>query len=115
MVSFTLIGLAALLPFLVVALPSPSSNYAPSTWTHPGYVVSKAQLDFAKAQVASKAQPWSNAYDQMLKDSDKYGKYATATRSSKATATVKCGPTTNPDIGCTDERGDALAAWSNAL
>ena len=28
---------------------------------------------------------------------------------------MKCGPTTNPDIGCTDERGDALAAWANAL
>jgi hypothetical protein len=109
------VSFALLLPLLSSAIPAPALNSAPSTWQHPGYVVSKSQLDFAKAQVQGKAQPWTAAYNKMLEDSDKYGKYATATRKSKATATVKCGPTTKPDIGCTDERGDALAAWANAL
>jgi len=86
-----------------------------SVWQHPGVVVSRSQLDFVKAKVAAKSQPWSSALSKMLTDEDKYGKYASAKRSSKAQATVKCGPTTNPDIGCTDERGDALAAWANAL
>lgn len=94
---------------------SPFSTSAPSTWQHPGFVVSKAQLNFVKSQISSNAQPWSDAYTKMLKDSDKYGLYVSAQRSSKAIAIVECGPTTNPDIGCSDERGDALAAWSNAL
>lgn len=115
MLSIKLLFCWSVVPLLVCAIPAQSPLLAPSTWVHPGYVVDKAQLDFSKKQVGSKSQPWSNAYDKMLTDSDKYGKYATATRNSKATATVKCGPTTKPDIGCTDERGDALAAWANAL
>ena len=86
-----------------------------SGWQHPGYIVSKSQLEFVKTQIVSKAQPWSSALSKMLEDGDKYGKYASAERSSKAQVAVKCGPTTNPDIGCTDERGDALAAWASAL
>jgi len=125
------------LPLLVVGLPAtpsnpstpttsvsetaspsgglPFSTSAPLTWQHPGFVVSKPQLDFVKSQLSSKSQPWTDAYNKMLGDEDKYGTYVSATRSSKARATVECGPVTNPDIGCTDERGDALAAWSNAL
>lgn len=94
---------------------SPFSTSAPSSWQHPGFVISKPQLDFVKSQLSGKAQPWTDAYNKMLGDKDKYGAYVSATRSSKARATVECGPVTNPDIGCTDERGDALAAWSNAL
>ncbi|KAE8444778.1 hypothetical protein EG329_014238 [Mollisiaceae sp. DMI_Dod_QoI] len=96
-------------------LPTKASQFAPAQWQHPGYVVDKAQLDFIKGQVADKAQPWTDAYNQMLKDGDKYGKYVSGTRTSETTSTVSCGPTTNPDIKCTDERGDALAAWANAL
>ncbi|KAK0109359.1 hypothetical protein ONS96_003176 [Cadophora gregata f. sp. sojae] len=95
--------------------PTRASSFAPAQWVHPGYVVDKDQLDFVKGQVAGKAQPWTNAYNQMLKDSDKYGKYVSGTRTSETVSSVSCGPTTNPDIGCTEERGDALAAWANAL
>jgi hypothetical protein len=112
MVSFTLILLS--LP-LILAHPSPSTTFAPTKWQHPGFVVSKSQLDFVKTQISAKAQPWTAAYDKMLTDKDKYGLYASSQRSSKALAVVQCGPVTNPDIGCTDERGDALAAWANAL
>lgn len=95
--------------------PTRASSFAPTTWQHPGYVVDKVQLDFMKAQVASGAAPWTAAYAQMLKDSDKYGRYVSGTRTSETVSSVSCGPTTNPDIKCTDERGDALAAWGNAL
>jgi len=131
MVAFTTILAVAHLPLLALCLPqnggqataqsaSDTANdtgFAPSTWVHPGVVVSKAQLDYAKSQFDAKAEPQTTAYNKMLEDKDKYGLYAapSATRTSNATATVKCGPTTNPDIGCTDERGDALAAWANAL
>lgn len=115
--------LASLAPLLVLSAPAalqtpaPDVNAAPTTWVHPGYVVDRSQLDFVKAQVAAGAQPWTSAYSQMLKDSDQYGLYATGTSGRKSTPTsnVGCGPTTNPDHGCTAERGDALAAWANAL
>lgn len=96
-------------------IPTRVTSFAPAQWVHPGYIVDKNQLDFVKSQVANNAQPWTNAYNQMLKDSDKYGKYVSGTRTSETVSTVSCGPTTNPDIKCTDERGDALAAWANAL
>ncbi|KAF8854757.1 chondroitin AC/alginate lyase [Acephala macrosclerotiorum] len=96
-------------------LPTKASQFAPTQWQHPGYVVDKAQLDFVKGQVANNSQPWADAYNHMLKDKDAYGKYVSGTRTSETTATVSCGPTTKPDIKCTDERGDALAAWGNAL
>jgi hypothetical protein len=115
--------LILILPFLALGscleqqpvLPTEVSSFAPSKWQHPGYVASQSQLDFIKNKVATKAQPWTDAYNQMLKDSDKYGKYVSGTRTSQAAPTVSCGPVTNPDIKCTDERGDALAAWANAL
>jgi hypothetical protein len=95
--------------------PTKFSSFAPSKWQHPGYVINQSQLDFIKSKVACKAQPWTDAYIQMLRDGDKYGKYVSGTRTSQAAPTVSCGPVTNPDIKCTGERGDALAAWANAL
>jgi hypothetical protein len=127
MVAVTKVLLATLAPLLVLSAPAaqqtpapiavPIEERAPIDWVHPGYVVDRSQLDFIKGQVKAGAQPWSTAYEQMLKDSDQYGLYATGTSGRKSTPTsnVGCGPTTNPDYGCTDERGDALAAWANAL
>ncbi len=122
MLSFNIISAIAILPLLALAssldqqpLVSANLSCAPPKWQHPGYVVNQSQLDFFKSKVASKSQPWTDAYNQMLKDNDKYGKYVSGTRTSKAAPTVSCGPITNPDIKCTDERGDALAAWANAL
>ncbi|CZT52760.1 uncharacterized protein RSE6_14126 [Rhynchosporium secalis] len=60
------------------------------------FVVDKEKLDFVRAQVANKPQPWTNAYNQTLKDSDKYGKYVSGTRTSETVSNVSCGPTTKP-------------------
>ncbi|WP_250037456.1 hypothetical protein [Paractinoplanes maris] len=43
-----------------------TADAAPITFTHPGVLVSRAQLDFVKSRVAEKEQPWTAAYDQML-------------------------------------------------
>jgi hypothetical protein len=123
MVSLSKFSLLATVAFLTLGscleqrplLPTEVSSSAPSKWQHPGYVISQSQLHFIKSKVASKEQPWTDAYNQMMQDGDKYGKYVSGTRTSKAAPTVSCGPVTNPDIKCTDERGDALAAWANAL
>ncbi|MEV6411039.1 alginate lyase family protein [Kribbella sp. NPDC051718] len=83
---------------------------APATFTHPGVGVSAAQLDFVRAKVNAGAQPWTNAFNQA-----KNSVYGSLSRAPKARAVVECGPYSDPDIGCRDERGDAIAAYTDAL
>ncbi|MFD8738214.1 alginate lyase family protein [Streptomyces sp. NPDC059618] len=83
---------------------------APAAFVHPGVTVSRGQLDFARTEVLAGAQPWKSAYDQMMAST-----YASLTRTPKPRATVECGSYSNPDNGCTDERQDAIAAYTDAL
>lgn len=83
---------------------------APANFTHPGVLVSRPQLDFVKAKVNAGAQPWKSAYDQMLAS-----KYGSLSRTAKPRAVVECGSYSNPNYGCTDEREDAIAAYTLAL
>ncbi|MET8998264.1 alginate lyase family protein [Amycolatopsis sp. NPDC004169] len=101
----------ALIPLLVglAAVPAPALA-APAAFTHPGVLVSRPQLDFVKAKVNAGAQPWKAAYDQARASS-----YASLSRTPKPRAVVECGSYSNPNYGCTDEREDALAAYTDAL
>ncbi|MEV0400159.1 alginate lyase family protein [Actinoallomurus sp. NPDC050550] len=83
---------------------------APAAFTHPGVLVSRSQLDFVRGKVNAGAQPWKSAYDQMMAS-----RYASLSRTPKPRAVVECGPVSNPNHGCTDEREDALAAYTDAL
>ncbi|WP_327369939.1 alginate lyase family protein [Streptomyces sp. NBC_01217] len=88
----------------------PAAAAAPAAFTHPGVLVSRPQLDFVRGRVQAGAQPWKSAYDQMLAS-----KYASLTRTAKPRAVVECGSYSNPNYGCTDEREDAIAAYTLAL
>ena len=92
------------------AAGAPQVAAAPATFAHPGVLVSHAQLDFMRGQVQAGAQPWKAAYDQMMGS-----KYASLSRTPKPRATVECGSYSNPNNGCTDEREDAIAAYTLAL
>jgi hypothetical protein len=97
----------------VAAAPAPATEAqlaAPGSFTHPGVLVSRPQLDFVRGKVNAGAQPWATAYSQMLSS-----KYASLTRTPKPRATVECGSYSNPNNGCTDEREDAIAAYTLAL
>ncbi|HVV21067.1 MAG TPA: alginate lyase family protein [Pseudonocardiaceae bacterium] len=83
---------------------------APATFVHPGVLVSRSQLDFVRGKVNAGAQPWTSAYQQMMASS-----YASLSRTPKPRATVECGSYSNPNLGCTDERQDAIAAYTDAL
>jgi hypothetical protein len=83
---------------------------AQAAFAHPGVLLSRAQLDFVKARVAAREQPWLNAYNQMIGS-----RYASLSRVPRPRATVECGSYSNPNNGCTDEREDALAAYTDAL
>ncbi|MDP4502424.1 alginate lyase family protein [Nonomuraea turcica] len=93
-----------------VQAPAAVARSAPAAFAHPGVLVSRAQLDFVRSKVNAGAQPWKAAYDQMLASS-----LASLSRTPKPRAVVECGSYSNPNYGCTDERQDALAAYTDAL
>ncbi|GIE95009.1 alginate lyase family protein [Paractinoplanes rishiriensis] len=86
------------------------ADAAPTTFAHPGVLVSRAQLDFVKGRVNAGAQPWTAAFNQMTAS-----RYASLSRTAKPRAVVECGSYSNPNNGCTDEREDAIAAYTDAL
>ena len=100
-------ALIAATAVLFVARPSTA---APPAFKHPGVLVDKAQLDFARQQVQAGAQPQKAAYDAM-----KASPYAALSYTPKPRAIVECGSSSNPNYGCSDERDDALAAYTHAL
>jgi hypothetical protein len=86
------------------------ADAAPATFVHPGVTVSQGQLDFARGKVNAGVQPWKGAFDAMLAS-----KYADLNRTPRPRAVVECGSYSNPNHGCTDEREDAIAAYTDAL
>jgi hypothetical protein len=98
-----LIGLAAVVGSFATAVEAQS-------FRHPGVLVNRAQLDFVKGKVQSGAQPWKGAFDKAKADPHGSLSYTPHPR-----AVVECGPSSNPNLGCTDERGDAKAAYTHAL
>ncbi|MFF1868162.1 alginate lyase family protein [Kitasatospora herbaricolor] len=104
-------ALAGLLTLLASGLgTAPAAEAAPTTFAHPGVLNSRAQLDFVRAKVKAGEQPWKAAYDQMHAS-----RYASLSRTAKPRSVVECGSYSNPNIGCTDEREDAIAAYTLAL
>lgn len=102
-----LLATAAALVAGALAWPA---DAAPATFVHPGVTVSKGQLDFTRDKVNAGAQPWKGAYDRMMAS-----RYADLNRTPKPRAVVECGSYSNPNHGCTDEREDAIAAYTQAL
>jgi alginate lyase len=104
-------ALAAVLLAVAVTVAGPAAPvHAANGFIHPGVLVSRAQLDFVKGRVAAGAQPWTTAYNAM-----KASRYASLSRTPAPRAVVECGSYSNPNFGCTDEREDALAAYTDAL
>ena len=82
----------------------------PTGLIHPGILVDKDMLDFVKAKIAAGTAPWKGALTKI--EADNMGSLSyTATPH----ANVECGPSSNPDIGCSDEKNDVIAAYTHAL
>ncbi|MEV0889720.1 alginate lyase family protein [Promicromonospora sp. MEB111] len=92
------------------AAPVAAPADVPATFTHPGVHVSAPQLDYIRQQVQAGAQPWRSAYDSMMGS-----RYASLSYTPHPRAVVECGSYSNPNYGCTDEREDAIAAYTHAL
>lgn len=102
---------------LAAAAPTPTINVdsngleirAPAQFVHPGVMHNTAQLDHMKNQVAAGAQPWTDAYNAMIAHP-----FLSPTRTATPVATVMCGPTSNPDVGCHAEREGMHCSPSSA-
>ncbi|MFJ8054457.1 alginate lyase family protein [Streptomyces luteogriseus] len=105
-----LLAASAALVAGVLAWPAGAAPSAPAAFAHPGVTVSKGQLDFTRSKVNAGAQPWKGAFDRMMAS-----KYADLNRTPRPRAVVECGSYSNPNLGCTDEREDAIAAYTHAL
>jgi hypothetical protein len=77
---------------------------------HPGVLVNLEQLELVKGKIASGAEPWNSAFASTLGSP-----YASSTYTPQPIADVVCGSDSNPDIGCSAEMGDAIAAYTQAL
>src|ERR1700733_14295159 len=75
---------------------------------HPGVLVSGAQLDFVKAQVKAKAEPFYSEYQKAV--ASEYGALDYQLKGPPPTGIVDCGPVSHPDHGCHAEDADASAA-----
>lgn len=99
------------LPFLFFF----QSVFAQTTydWKHPGVLLSQAQLDFIKAQVDAKQEPY---YQQFLKARDgKYGAKNYVPAGPPSDGVIQCGSYSNPDKGCSSAHNDTAAAYTQAL
>ena len=76
------------------AAVTPAVAPAPTSFVHPGVGVSLPQLAYVKTQVQAGAEPWKDAYAQMMASS-----YASLSRVPAPRANVECGPVSNPNYG----------------
>ena len=105
-----------ILPILFASCALFSVAASPATaqaFQHPGVLVSKAQLDFVKAQVQAKVEPF---YTQFLNaQANQYGDLNYKIKGPPVDGVINCGSYSKPDIGCHDEDADASAAYLQAL
>ncbi|WP_431926254.1 FG-GAP-like repeat-containing protein [Nonomuraea jabiensis] len=92
---------------VAAALSVPQAAQA-AVFKHPGVLVSRAQLDFVRANLGN--EPWKSAWNSLRGSS-----HASLSYTAKPRAVVNCGPSSNPDQGCSDERNDSMAAYTHAL
>ena len=80
---------------------------------HPGVLLSRAQLDFVKAQVAAKTDPLYTQFEHAT--ASEYADLNYKVKGPPANGIIACGSHSHPDFGCHDEDADATAAYLQAL
>lgn len=92
--------------YVAPVVPPPSTSFV-----HPGLHVTRGQLDFVKAKVAAGAEPWTSQLNKA-----KSSRYANLGWTPKPVSVMQCGNGGSTlDIGCSDSREDALAAYTMTL
>jgi hypothetical protein len=87
-----------------------SAAFSNGGFIHPGVSVNKAELDLIKSRVAQGIEPQASAFSAAQSSS-----VGSLTYTPHPWQTVNCGQSSNPDFGCTDEKNDTAAAYTQAL
>jgi len=80
---------------------------------HPGVLVSGPQLDFVKAQVKAKAEPFYSEYRKAA--ASEYGSLNYQLKGPPSSGVIECGSYSRPDNGCHAEDDDASAAYLQSV
>jgi hypothetical protein len=91
----------------------PSATAQTQPFNHPGVLVSRAQLDYIKVMVAAHNEPFYSAYLKALNSN--LGQLNYQIQGPPATGIIECGPTSNPNFGCSAADNDSSAAYLQAL
>jgi len=83
------------------------------TFQHPGVLVSRAQLDYMKTMVAAHSEPFYSAF--LKAQNSNIGSLSYQPYGPPSDGFIKCGPTSNPNIGCSNADNDSSAAYLQAL
>ncbi|WP_226900433.1 FG-GAP-like repeat-containing protein [Nonomuraea phyllanthi] len=95
----------AVLVAAALSVPQPAQA---AVFKHPGVLVSRAQLDFVRANLGN--EPWKSAWSALQRSS-----HGSLSYTAKPRPVVECGPSSDPDYGCKDEQADSMAAYTHAL
>ena len=77
------------------------------------HLLSRAQLNFVKAQVNAKAEPFYTEFQRA--QTSEPGSLTYKVKDPPADGIVACGPYNRPDRGCWDEDKDSSAAYLQAV
>ncbi len=77
---------------------------------HPGVVLNQGQIDFVKAKLAVKAEPWTAGFNKA-----KYSSWGSLNWIPHPTAVLTCANNNDPVSPCTAERNDSGVAYVHAL
>lgn len=83
------------------------------TFQHPGVLVSRAQLDYIKTMVAAHTEPFYSAF--LKAQNSDIGSLTYQPYGPPSDGYIKCGPTSNPNIGCSNSDDDSSAAYLQSL
>src|SRR5579862_7546864 len=90
---------AAFLAAMVVVLGAWRTGESQTQpFQHPGVLVSRAQLDYMKTMVAAHSEPFYSAF--LKAQNSNIGSLNYQPYGPPSDGFIKCGPTSNPNIGC---------------
>ncbi len=102
---FFLLGAIALLSSVGLV-----ANPAGAAFRHPGVLLNRDQLTLIRQRVKEGVEPQKTAFEVL-----RASPYAALDYRPTPRSVVECGSYSRPDLGCKDERRDAIAAYSQAL
>jgi hypothetical protein len=90
-----------------------AAQAAPPQFVHPGVLVDRQQLEYVKKMVTAHAEPFYSAF--LKAQRSPWGSLDYKPKGPPEDGYIKCGPISNPNIGCKDADNDGTAAYTQAL